>query len=60
MSLSKEINKLFDDIEYKIEKIQKVLVDRNSRKGSKLPGGEGGGYQPIQANGIPKPPPKKV
>ena len=28
MSLSKEVNKLFDEIEYKISKLQKRLVER--------------------------------
>lgn len=57
MSLSKEVNKLFDEIEYKISKFQKKLVDRKEPKRSTLPGG--GGYQPHPTDKEVSPPPKK-
>lgn len=56
MSLSKEVNKLFDEIEYKISKFQKKLVDRKEPKRSTLPGG---GYQPHPTDKEASPPPKK-
>ena len=59
MSLSKEVNKLFDEIEYKISKLQKKLVERKEPKRSTLPGGGGGGYRPYPSNKEPSPPPKK-
>ena len=55
MSLSKEVNKLFDEIEYKISKFQKKLVDRKEPKRSTLPGG----YQPHPTDKEASPPPKK-
>ena len=58
MSLSKEVNKLFDEIEYKISKLQKKLVERKEPKRPTLPGG-GGGYQPHPSDKEPSPPPKK-
>lgn len=59
MSLSKEVNKLFDEIEYKISKFQKKLVDRKEPRRSTLPGGGGGGYQPHPTDEEASPPPKK-
>ena len=59
MSLSKEVNKLFDEIEYKISKLQKKLVERKDPKRSILPGGGGGGYQPHPSDKEPSLPPKK-
>lgn len=57
MSLSKEVNKLFDEIEYKISKLQKKVVDRNEHKRSLTPGG--GSYQPYPSDKELCPPPKK-
>ena len=56
MSLSKEVNKLFDEIEYKISKLQKKLVERKEPKRSTLPGG---GYQPHPSDKEPSSPPKR-
>lgn len=56
MSLSKEVNKLFDEIEYKISKLQKKLVERKEPKRPTLPGG---GYHPHPSDKEPSPPPKK-
>lgn len=56
MSLSKEVNKLFDEIEYKISKLQKKIVERKEPKHLTLPGG---GYQPRPSDKEPSSPPKK-
>ena len=59
MSLSKEVNKLFDEIEYKISKLQKKLVERKDTKRSTLPSGGGGGYQPHPSDKEPSLPLKR-